>query len=459
MEAGRYREGLRLARSVLDEALDLDYAPLQIEARLLVGQLLTASGEHAAAIDPLTEAALAAQALPYEQQAVTAMIELVMLLGAKLARTDEARTWAEHARAALLRAPDRDQEARLWAIEGALEMTQGRYQEAYALGTRALDLRRELLGDEHPDVVGSHNNLASALWRMGELDQAEHHYTRALEIAERAHGKDHPLVATLLQNLGGLLGEQGELERARPALERGLQIRRRALGPQHPDVGTMLNNLASVLWEQGHTELALGMLGEGLAIAERALGPDHIKLVPPLHNLAELLARRDPALARRHALRALQIHEQIMGPDHPRRVHTLTVLGQIALYDADLPAARDWLNQAIALATRNPSGAAPRIAVTYETLGEVEEAAGDPRAAAQHFERALAQRRAAGHVDASLASLRFSLARALAAADEPQERVEPLLLQAEAAGNEPLRTQIASWRAQARSPRDPAGSR
>ena len=126
-EAGRYRDGILLARSVLDEAMGLDYPPLQIEARRLVGQLLLAQGEYAAAEEPLVEAAMAAQALPYDEEAIPAMIDLVMVLGVNLGRADEASTWSEHTRAALHRAPDPRAEARLLGTEAAVAMVTGHY--------------------------------------------------------------------------------------------------------------------------------------------------------------------------------------------------------------------------------------------------------------------------------------------------------------------------------------------
>jgi tetratricopeptide (TPR) repeat protein len=73
-----------------------------------------------------------------------------------------------------------------------LYYSQGRYPEAEPLYLEALDLRKQLLGDNHPDVAQSLNNLAYLYQSQGRYPEAEPLYLQALAIAEQALGENHP---------------------------------------------------------------------------------------------------------------------------------------------------------------------------------------------------------------------------------------------------------------------------
>ncbi|WP_375471124.1 tetratricopeptide repeat protein, partial [uncultured Nostoc sp.] len=69
---------------------------------------------------------------------------------------------------------------------------------------QALALRRKLLGEEHPDIAQSLNNLAKLYYLQGRYIEAEPFYLQALEIFERRLGADHPNTVTVRKNLADL---------------------------------------------------------------------------------------------------------------------------------------------------------------------------------------------------------------------------------------------------------------
>ncbi len=50
---------------------------------------------------------------------------------------------------------------------------QGKYNEAIAIAERVLEMMKKLLGDEHPDVATSLNNLAQLYYYQGRYSEAE----------------------------------------------------------------------------------------------------------------------------------------------------------------------------------------------------------------------------------------------------------------------------------------------
>ncbi|MDB9312253.1 CHAT domain-containing protein, partial [Spirulina sp. CS-785/01] len=91
---------------------------------------------------------------------------------------------------------------------------------------------------------------------------------QALEMDKRLLGQEHPDVATSLNNLAFLYQSQGRYAEAEPLYRQALEMRKRLLGQEHPDVATSLNNLAFLYQSQGQITRAIEFFSQGLAIEE-----------------------------------------------------------------------------------------------------------------------------------------------------------------------------------------------
>ncbi len=204
-----------------------------------------------------------------------------------------------------------------------LYYSQGLYDQAEPLFLQALELRKRLLGDNHPDVASSLHNLASLYDSQGLYDQAEPLYLQALELCQRLLGDNHPDVAQSLNNLASLYESQGRYDQAEPLLLQALELRKRLLGDNHPDVATSLNNLANLYSDQGRYDQAESLLLQALELRKRLLGENHPDVATSLNNLAYLYfsqGRYDQAEPL--FLQALELCKRLLGDNHP---NTITV--------------------------------------------------------------------------------------------------------------------------------------
>ncbi|MBA2396823.1 MAG: tetratricopeptide repeat protein, partial [Ktedonobacteraceae bacterium] len=80
-----------------------------------------------------------------------------------------------------------------------------KYAQAEPLYVRALAIREQELGAQHPDTASSLNNLAELYRNQGKYAQAEPLYVRALAICESVLGQDHPSTQTVRANYASLL--------------------------------------------------------------------------------------------------------------------------------------------------------------------------------------------------------------------------------------------------------------
>ncbi|NQU28384.1 MAG: tetratricopeptide repeat protein [Candidatus Marinimicrobia bacterium] len=162
------------------------------------------------------------------------------------------------------------------------------YEKAEPLYIRALEIKEQSLGEDHPSVAKTLNNLALLYKSQGLYEKAEPLYLRALKIKEQSLGEDHPSVATTLNNLAGLYKSQGLYEKVETLYLRALEINEQSLGKDHPSVATTLNNLALLYDSQGLYEKAEPLYLRDLEISEKALGKDHPSVATTLNNLALL---------------------------------------------------------------------------------------------------------------------------------------------------------------------------
>ncbi|MFM7528002.1 MAG: CHAT domain-containing protein [Nodosilinea sp.] len=134
----------------------------------------------------------------------------------------------------------------------------GRYSEAVPLAERALAIREQALGPDHPDTATSLNNLAFLYKSQGRYSQAEPLYQRALAIREQALGSDHPDTAISLNNLAGLYYAQGQLPPTLTYLSRGLAVEETVLS-RNLVVGSDADKRQYLATMKGTTDAAISL--------------------------------------------------------------------------------------------------------------------------------------------------------------------------------------------------------
>ena len=194
----------------------------------------------------------------------------------------------------------------------------GRLDEAISLHEQVLAARERVLGPDHPDTLSSRNNLALAYWEAGRLDEAISLHEQVLAARERVLSPDHPDTLTSRHNLANAYREAGRLDEAISLHEQVLAARERVLGPDHPDTLSSRNNLVADYGVAGRLDEVISLGEQTLAASERILGPDHPDTLHSRNNLANAYSetgRLDEAISLHE--QTLVTRERVQGPDHP----------------------------------------------------------------------------------------------------------------------------------------------
>ncbi len=218
-----------------------------------------------------------------------------------------------------------------WLLNRAAEYLQARGGPGPArpLFERARDLRRSLLGDDHPDTLESAGSLSLNLWALGQYEQARRLAEDTFTRCRRILGDDHPHTLETAGSLALNLWELGQYEPARQLAEDTFTRCRRILGEDHPHTLIPVHSLAYSLRELGQYEQARQLGEDTLTRCRRALGDDHPDTLITSFSLAPTLrALGQYERARQLGEDALARMRRVLGEDQPdtlRLVHDLTV--------------------------------------------------------------------------------------------------------------------------------------
>jgi tetratricopeptide (TPR) repeat protein len=309
--------------------------------------------------------------------------------------------------------------------------SQGKYEKAEPLSVQALELYKRLLGEEHPDVATSLNNLASLYHSQGKYEQAEPLYVKALELYKQLLGEEHPDVAISIDNLASLYKSQGQYEKAEPLSVQALELSKRLLGEEHPHVATSLNNLAGLYKSQGQYEKAEPLYVKALELSKRLLGEEHPYVAASLNNLAELYRNQGKyEQAEPLYVKALELYKRLLGEEHPHVATSLHNLAGLYKSQGQYEKAEPLSVQALELSKRLLGEEHPHVATSLNNLASLYHSQGKYEKAEPLYVKALEMRkRLLGEEHPHVATSLNNLA-SLYHSQGKYEKAEPLLVQA-----------------------------
>lgn len=352
--AGRIEGARAELESAATRTAELKLHALEADARESLGELLVLERKFAEARRQYEQAMRAAEVAGDDATAARVVAQLVSLVGWRLARPDEARTWAALASGIVQR------------IGGDL-LTEARIEEG--------------LGD--------------AEWQDGNRARSLQAYRQSLQLYVKVQGEQSLDVARLRSSAGWVLTEQGELAAARKEIEASRLLREQLLGPGHPTLADTWNDLASLAVEQRDYDEAVRC--ERMAVQlSGVLVSRRLAAETSLASMLVLAGQAAEGLALAEALRAQLDAEQAPAAwvEYGRaRVHALTRLGRL----------KEAWNEGKTTLTeqeRKLGKLHPEVAAFADVLGEAALALGHWQDAAELSERYLAMKATLGGADA-----------------------------------------------------------
>ncbi|WP_143140734.1 tetratricopeptide repeat-containing protein kinase family protein [Nannocystis exedens] len=301
-DAGQSAAGLARVESVLAAAQPLGYEPLVAEAKLQKGRMLIDAWRVDEAAEALSDAVWAALPTRLDDIAAEALARRIYALRAVPARRPEL-----HADVALVEAltarlgpHGRWIEGELRNNLGTLYTAEGRPELAQRAFERALAIKAEVFGADHPQYAHSLNNLGSVLLAQGRLEAARAHFERATALLRAAFGPHHPQVALGLNNIAATYIQAGDWAGAEPYVEAYYE----ALASAFPDGAELVWPrllVARLHQEQGrfaaaraHADAARSLAvrrGDAIGVVRTEVARAHLELAAGAVDVADAIFR------------------------------------------------------------------------------------------------------------------------------------------------------------------------
>lgn len=256
----------------------------------------------------------------------------------------------------------------------------------------ALAIRRRILGEDHPVVAASWNNLGRALYEAGDLREAHAAFRTALELLERRNVEYGVTARTVLANIGAVAMERGDYVTALAHWERLYDQLVGVHGGDESrlaqaDVAAVLTDLGRAHEMMGRPLEALARYEEAIGVTELLLGETHPNLAALHHNVATVFdALGDTASASASLARAWSLTR---GSGSLLEASVVSAIGASSLREGDSPAALAYFLEAASQRRRLLGDRHPDVAIALNNAGLTLAKQGRPGEAIARYDEAL----------------------------------------------------------------------
>jgi tetratricopeptide (TPR) repeat protein len=302
--------------------------------------------------------------------------------------------WQVEAIRSVLRQDDKTRQkyTRVTSLQGKADalVARGRYQEARPLLEEVLAIRREVLGEEHPDTASSRNLVAHNLFQQGKYREADEGFRKALDLRRQALAEEHPDTAGSYNNVAANLNAQGKYAAAEVGFKKALAIHRRLFGEEHADTGQSYNNVAANLNAQGKYREAEEGFRKALAIKQKTLGENHAATAQSRNNLAaNLLYQGKFREAEEGFRKALAVYRKVLGENHPETTNAYHNLAEALNHQGRYREAEEFFRKGLEIRSKVFGEEHPAVAISYSGVADNLQLQGKFREGEEGFRKAL----------------------------------------------------------------------
>jgi eukaryotic-like serine/threonine-protein kinase len=224
-------------------------------------------------------------------------------------------------------------------------------RKAERMHRESLDVFRELLGNDSPEVAESLIGLAMAIYEE-KKPETEALYKEAITIYRKRFPNGHIGLAVALEGLSNLFQFEGRLNEADALLEEALTVARK--GDHRTLIARFLFHLAHARWVEGRTGEGEKLFIESIAGLREV--DDPVMLAWALEELGHLLTKEGRfANAEEATKEALSIQQRLYPADSAYLRNTLLDLAHILTIEGKLAEAESAARSAIEIQSKRPA--------------------------------------------------------------------------------------------------------
>jgi len=276
----------------------------------------------------------------------------------------------------------------LGSILGSLS----RFEEAREYLEYSLEVSRKANEEQHAMTARAYTTIGKLHSVLYESESAEAAHRKGYEIYKAVYGENHPETTEAMQWYGAALINNLQIDAGRRMIETATAINHRERGPN--DLGSIDSDYAqaNVLLNVGDAEAAEPLIHSVIGRANQQLGPHHpTTLVYRETLLKSLYLAQNFEAALAEAQDILKLRQKHIGEDHYDTIMSYNAIGVCNAAVGRLTAARLAYERSLQLALANLGAGHPDVSVLQYNIGEVAWFAGDYAAAVPRIQQSILQ--------------------------------------------------------------------
>ena len=194
----------------------------------------------------------------------------------------------------------------------------GEFEKALEYQKKSLKLNEEILGENHPDLEISYNNISTIYKSLGDLKKALEYQEKSLKLTEEKSGEKDSDLARTYNNISTIYKDMRELQKALEYQEKALKLIEGLSDKKHLDLAQSYNNISIIYQDMGDLKKALEYLKKALILNEEILGEKHPNLATNYNNISAIYQNMgELKKALEYQEKSLQLRKEILGDNHP----------------------------------------------------------------------------------------------------------------------------------------------
>ena len=218
--------------------------------------------------------------------------------------------------------------ARSYSYLSVLQFRVQDYISSLRSQRRAMDIKRQIFGEQHPDVADSYHEFAIISRTMGDCDSALQFQERVLEMRLNFSELIPLKVAASYHELGVTQCKMKDYSSALRSHESALTIRLENLGKNHRDTANSYHELGVTQWFLEKYQCALDSHQETLGILRDVMGVQHRATADSYHEIGKTyFCLEDYRAALRSHLLAFRLRLEVLGERHSDTANSCCEIG------------------------------------------------------------------------------------------------------------------------------------
>jgi tetratricopeptide (TPR) repeat protein len=162
-----------------------------------------------------------------------------------------------------------------WAHFSLVMDENGNWDNVEQMELQAMNMRKKVLGAEHPYTLVSIGNLANAYCSQGRWKEAEQLQVQVMNMRKKVLGAEHPDTLISMAHLATTYYSQNRWNEAEQLQVQVMNMRKKVLGAEHPDTLISMAHLATTYYSQDRWNEAEQLQVQVMDMRKKVLGAEH----------------------------------------------------------------------------------------------------------------------------------------------------------------------------------------